>query len=392
MDSRINDPPHSHDSIKRHGFLPPELPLQALSCSYYEPWEAIAIQLPHLISHGTLRTTIEDMPVLHTHQLCSELEWRRAYVLLIFMLHGYVWGGGGSSPKEVIPPPVSIPLLDVAAHRELPPPATFAGLCLWNYRVWFYLISVAIEAYGARLVSLLLEMLSASQKQDRDTVARCLQASTGELRSVNALLRRMRDRCQPHIFYHQIRPFLNGSKNAAEAGLPQGIIYDDGTGSQGYRCYYGGSNAQSSLIQLLDIALGAEHTSSAGSYLVKMRSYMPGEHRRFLERVALGGNVRDFVRAHSSDEVLTGAYNSATKLLRELRDIHLWIVSQYIITQHSKTLKPMEGSSLNQRTEQSFHREEHKGEAKDRSGTCRGTGGMPLVRFLRRVRDDTKGV
>ena len=45
----------------------------------------------------------------------------------------------------------------------------------------------------------------------------------------------------------------------ADAGLPDGLIYDDGAGSDVYRQYSGGSNAQSSLIQFFDIILGIEH-------------------------------------------------------------------------------------------------------------------------------------
>jgi Indoleamine 2,3-dioxygenase len=64
------------------------------------------------------------------------------------------------------------------------------------------------------------------------------------------------------VFYHQIRPLLAGSKNMAAAGLPNGVFYELGEGQGEWRQYSGGSNAQSSLVQLFDIALGIQHTAS----------------------------------------------------------------------------------------------------------------------------------
>jgi indoleamine 2,3-dioxygenase len=72
----------------------------------------------------------------------------------------------------------------------------------------------------------------------------------------------MYEKCSPPIFYHQIRPFLAGSKNMAAAGLPDGVFYDTGNGNGKWRQHSGGSNAQSSLIQFFDIVLGIEHRST----------------------------------------------------------------------------------------------------------------------------------
>ena len=66
-------------------------------------------------------------------------------------------------------------------------------------------------------------------------------------------------------------------------GLPNGLVYDDGTGkTEDRRVHAGGSNGQSSLIQFFDIVLGISHPSSSdGSFITDMRAYMPGKHRRF---------------------------------------------------------------------------------------------------------------
>lgn len=86
-----------------HGFLPDGFPLQRLDDPYYAPWENLAAQLPSLIQTGQIRLLIDDLPVLRTTWLQTEPEWRRAYSILGFLTHAYVWGGG--KPKDVSPQP-----------------------------------------------------------------------------------------------------------------------------------------------------------------------------------------------------------------------------------------------------------------------------------------------
>ena len=88
-----------YENVARHGFLPPEQPLEALPSPYFDPWEQIATHLPSLISKRMIRCAVRSMPVLSSQELNSESEWRRAYVVLGFLLQGYIWGG--SKPEEV---------------------------------------------------------------------------------------------------------------------------------------------------------------------------------------------------------------------------------------------------------------------------------------------------
>ena len=82
-----------------YGFLPMELPLEALPDPYYAKWEAIAKNLQALVLSRRLRGVIKGLPVLSTSRLQHPAEWRRAYVLLAFMTHAYIWGG--DRPEEV---------------------------------------------------------------------------------------------------------------------------------------------------------------------------------------------------------------------------------------------------------------------------------------------------
>lgn len=83
----------------RNGFLPDTTPLAHLPEPYYNPWESIAADLPDLIKTGRIREEVEGLPILSTDKLHNDAEWRRAYVVLAFLTHAYIWGG--QKPKDV---------------------------------------------------------------------------------------------------------------------------------------------------------------------------------------------------------------------------------------------------------------------------------------------------
>ena len=276
---------------------------------------------------------------------------------------------------------------------------------------WFYLVSVAIEARGAPLLSLGLNAIAAARINDSRTVTESLHTVAETLDEMGTLLTRMYENCDPHVFFHRIRPFLAGGKNMAEAGLPNGVLYDTGSGHDQYRQYGGGSNAQSSLIQFCDLILGVEHrptgerrNDSSSSeqegtappprhnFIHEMRSYMPGPHRHFLEHVSTIANIHEYVAAHTSDRALCIAYDACLAMLRSLRDKHIQIVSRYIIVKsresrsHSRSLSPREAPKMQNLAIAS--NQIVKG-TRPGSKRLRGTGGTALIPFLKQARDET---
>lgn len=332
---------------------------------------------------------------------------------------------------QIVPPPVSIPFLQTCKHLELPPVATYAGVCLWNWRPlfsgepvdslenlathmtftgsldesWFYLVSVAIEARAGPIVPTMIEAIAAARRGDSTKVVECLRTFAERLDEIGGLLERMYESCDPHVFYHRIRPFLAGGKNMADAGLPNGVMFDDGTGEQPYVQFAGGSNAQSSVIQFFDIVLGVEHrptgekTSDKSApesdsqqapphgFLLEMRKYMPGPHRRFLEHVERVANIRQYVNSRRHDRALVIAYDACLAMLRALRDKHIQIVSRYIIIKsresrsHSRSLSPKEAANQRLNLANTVRRGNSK--------KLRGTGGTALIPFLKQARDET---
>ncbi|PSR82453.1 Indoleamine 2,3-dioxygenase [Coniella lustricola] len=437
-----------------HGFLPEVLPLTRLPDPYYNKWEAVAANLQALILSGRLRGVIDRLPVLSTTGLEHDAEWRRAYSLLIFMAHGYIWGG--DSPSERLPPSISVPLLQVSEHLEVPPVATYAGLCLWNFKLlfvdepvdelenlatlhtftgsmdesWFYLVSVAIEARAAPIIPLMLTAIAAARNGDHGAVLRCLRTFAERLAEVGSLLGRMHDHCHPTVFYDRIRPFLAGSKNMAEAGLPNGVLYElDDAGRGELHQYSGGSNAQSSIIQFFDLVLGIEHrptgNKDAGAggeetrgrapapqhnFIQEMRKYMPGPHARFLNDVASVANIREFVNERPGDVELRVAFDSCLAMLSKLRDRHIDIVTRYIVLpsravrarSRSRSPEAVRKQRLNLATASrqppqspTTGRKGPQGIALDTSSPpdgrkdLKGTGGTQLMSFLKQARDET---
>ncbi|KPI43551.1 Indoleamine 2,3-dioxygenase [Cyphellophora attinorum] len=298
------------------GFLPSTLPLQCLPHQVYDRWERIVNNFQSLLLSKRLRTVIDKLPIIPAVHLETEAEWRRAYVVLVFLANGYIW-----------------------EHLELPPVATYAGTVLWNYKPiflsdplvldnlstlltftgsldeqWFYLVSVAIEARAGPTIPLMLDAIQAARNDDIVKVTEGLQSFAQTLDELGTILVRMYENCDPHIFYHRIRPYLAGSKNMSDAGLPNGVYYDDGTRNARFRQYGGGSNAQSSIIQFFDVVLGVEHRPTGAkmnesseseaepgsapkprhNFIHEMRQYMPGPHRRFLQAVEGIANIREY--------------------------------------------------------------------------------------------------
>ncbi|KAI1004779.1 hypothetical protein K3495_g3436 [Podosphaera aphanis] len=426
--------PEHYDICQKHGFLPSEPPLERLPDPYYNKWEAVVSNLQGLILTKRLRGVIDHLPILSTAGLKKRSEWRRAYSILSFMAHSYIWCG--KSPSERLPPPISIPFLLVSTHLEVPPVATYAAVCLWNYKClfeeeyidnldnlatlttftgstdesWFYTVSIAIEARGAPTIPLMLKAIKAARVNDSRTVIQCLQTFAEILDDLGRLLEKMHDGCDPHVFYHRIRPYLAGSKNMADAGLPNGVIYDEGTGSEEYRQYSGGSNAQSSLIQFFDIALGIEHLPTrvrcrdvssmidptknmppSQNFILNMREYMPGQHRRFLEDVSQVANIREYVNAHQDIGELTLAYDACLKMISDFRSTHIQIVSRYIILKSrdagsQQLLK--DSSTQGSKLDIASSSAQGRGEMVEKK-SLKGTGGTTLIPFLKQARDET---
>lgn len=321
---------------------------------------------------------------------------------------------------KFLPSTIALPLLKVSEYLGLPPTATYPALNLWNAGLveegaditkpenvimrhtftgtqdeeWFYAVSVSVEAKGVRAIQLMLECVDAVNQQDDSNVFRCLRAFGTTVKDLGGILHRMHEHCRPLVFYHAIRPFLAGSRGMEKVGLPRGIFYEEGPGSGSWRQYSGGSNAQSTLIQFLDIALGIEHRGKESqhnnrdeksqAYLHEMRQYMPQSHRQFLEHFGKIANVRQYVQSPTSSRQVREAYDDAVDALTKFRDIHINIVARYIIA-------PARSCDFQGKTAVRNIATAFSGKSSTRED-LKGTGGTDLMTFLKQTRDETQAV
>lgn len=113
---------------------------------------------------------------------------------------------------------------------------------------------------------------------------------------------------------------------------------------------------------------------------------MPGPHRRFLEALSAMSNVRSYVTSPQAESPLKEAYNAAVLALSTFRDIHIQMVSRYIIMPARSNAPADQRLKINLATA-STH-------LKCLSDTTPnglfGTGGTNLIPFLKQTRDATK--
>lgn len=277
------------------GFLSDSTPSTAFSAKGFSRWDELINELPELISCKSLRRAIHGLPLLDVCELCTEADQRRAYVVLGFLIHGYVWM---DLPHDIdmdaatVPPQLAEPFLLICEILGMELVLSYAGLCLWNWSTQngtygpgssvfelehltslgsftgtrgedaFYHVPVLIEAEGGPLVSLLWDALQHSQMEDVDFVTGALRDCAETIVRMKGHLPRLYSALDADLFYRHLRPFLSGGKGMESQGLPRGFVFRRSDGScLDVKCV-GGSAAQSSLFQYLDMVLGVNHEGS----------------------------------------------------------------------------------------------------------------------------------
>ncbi|RKP39745.1 Indoleamine 2,3-dioxygenase, partial [Dimargaris cristalligena] len=329
---------------------------------------------------------------------------RRAFTIIAFIAHSYVW----CDPQNVrswLPAGLSVPWVQLADLLELKPVVCCASVVSWNWRkidqdgpldlsnlailqtfagsldeAWFYLITAGVEARAVDMLRCIPSTLQAIEDRNHAQLRADLQIYLDVISDLTPILRRMYEHCDPYVFYWKIHPYLAGWSNQAKAGLPHGLLYrgvddtdldvnnprDAEALLARHRQYAGGSAAQSTVIQVFDILLGIQHyptglpkaerseaqrtdrSLKTGNYLLAMRQYMPGPHRRFLEDFDQICHLREYVQSlvpspssateHLSEEEVSlrtdiyQLYNACVERIGHFRDAHIQMVTRYIIS------------------------------------------------------------
>ena len=305
-------------------------------------------------------------------------------LLLSYLGHAYVWGG--ARPACVLPARLAIPWYRVALEQGRPPVLSYSSYALHNFyrfdparevecgnigliqnflagvdEEWFILIHVAIERHAAPGLAALHPCLDAAESRDAERLEALLATVESSISKMYETLKRMPEWCDPYIYYHRVRPYIHGWKNHPD--LPAGLIYDGVAEYQGQpQQFRGETGAQSAIVPSLDAMLGISHAEDMlRTYLMEMRTYMPPEHRAFIESIELRGSIRTFVE-RASRSILTALYNACVSGLEAFRALHLEYAASYIFRQ---------------------------AQTDDKNPHAVGTGGTPFMSYLKKHRDET---
>ncbi|HJT20437.1 MAG TPA: hypothetical protein VJ746_08200 [Nitrospira sp.] len=374
------------------GFLPTDPLVDLPDCPALNH---LASELPKLLSARLVRRYIldEPTPVASIPSEWGDQHYRAAMRMLSFAAHAYVWEIP-DRPATSLPVQLARPWYEVARRLGRPPVLSYASYALDNWRridsqkpieldnivllqnflggldeEWFVGVHIQIERQAGTGLHGLAQALNGAVGDDPEQVLTGLQMLAAAQSAMRSSLLRMKERCDPYVYYHRVRPYIHGWKNSPS--LPDGLLYE-GVEAYGGRPsqFRGETGAQSSIVPSLDAGLGIRHAPDPLTvYLQEMRDYMPPRHRSFLQalqnrtddrgRPVLAAYVRD--RKLSHPELWT-AYCTSVELLARFREIHIGYADSYIHRQH---------------------------QAHTSNPTAVGTGGTPFMAYLQKHLDET---
>ena len=382
-----------YDISPDQGFLPPD-PLEQLPDSPL--LNHLGHDLPKLLSARKIRQFIDEqrqlLPSIPT--TWRDQDCRAAMRILSFTGHAYVWEVP-DQPAATLPAQLAQPWYDVALKLGRPPVLSYASYALDNWRrldptkpiqldnivllqnflggldeEWFVVIHVQIERQAGPGLAGLIQAMNGAAGDKPDEVLAGLRSLAAAQTAMRDTLLRMKERCDPYMYYNRVRPYIHAWKNSP--ALPQGLVYEGVTAYAGQpQQFRGETGAQSSIVPCLDAGLGISHAPDPLTvYLQEMREYMPPRHQAFLlaieqttnadNRPLLSGYIRDRKSHHPE---LWNAYGTCVDLLAQFRDIHVGYADSYI------------------------HRQ-HQTHASNPSAV--GTGGTPFMAYLQKHLDETK--
>jgi len=327
--------------------------------------ENIAKSLPKLLLTGAIHDVIDD---LNTNALSvntlikngKSRDIKLAMSYLSFIAHAYIWGG--AKPKSVLPEAIAKPWVQLADHLGRPPILSYASYCLDNW----YRINPK-KKISLENVALINNFLGGVDEDWFVTIHVCIENAANDAIEAAQNISKI-SKYEPVLlsknleYYHRVRPFIFGTKDNPD--LKKGLIYENQFNNKP-QFYRGETGAQSSIIPLLDGALGVKHTNdNLRHYLNEMRDYMPPEHRKIIESAESKSQVSQFI---NRTQKLKKEYNACLEQIKLFRSQHLEYAATYIHKQ-SQIKNPFgSGGSL-----------------------IRGTGGTPFMKYLRKHRDETQ--
>lgn len=363
----------------------------------YKPWEDLAASLTSLLSIGQVRSAVAKLPCIDDGELGDDEDLLiRGKHLLTIITQAYVFGE--TSTAQSLPPQIAVPLCGISRKLGVPPILSYMDYVLSNWSVidqdlplslenmkvqtslnggtdeaWFILVHVAVEQAAGEIIHDCVETRLAVEANDIDTLIEVLKGLLGKITQLRNTFLRMRESCDPHVYFLRVRPFTHGWHNnpAFNGGMLYEGVDEFCDSPQSFR---GETGAQSSVIPCIDAALGIKHPNDKlNEHLIAMRDYMPPRHREFLEWVEksplreLMSEIAEMETVSETQASLIEIYNQCCEALTEFRTAHLKIAHDYVYAHRNSAIE----SAANPASV--------------------GTGGTPPIDYLRHHRDFTDG-
>jgi indoleamine 2,3-dioxygenase len=312
-------------------------------------------------------------------------------------------------------------LVHISRYLGLAPVLTFADTVLWNWELInpdqplaidnmhfinlfsgtddernFYQASAGAELRGVEILRIIDDYSSLPSITDMPSILRVgrdLTRLASVINGISDIIQSVRPKCDPHVFYWDIRPWFEGS-DAKGPGEP-GWIYE-GVQSEGRLDLSGPSAGQSSVMHALDIFLDVDHKLRQRRYpaptpenrradhgfMERMRRYMPGKHQEYLAHLSTRSrSVRELAQTIPT---LREPYDLAVTALKQLRDHHIRIACLYVVTMSRSTPGARGGCPA------SVMIDRLNAARASGKGPVRGTGGNELSVLLKAGRDATR--
>ncbi|KAG6917932.1 hypothetical protein DXG01_000369 [Tephrocybe rancida] len=353
-------------------------------------------------------------PVLATEGLHDDLRLlQRAHMVLSWLVSFYVHSLPASKDDIIVPKSLAVPLVTISRRLGIAPILTFADTVLWNcepvdssrplsannFRIVnafsgtedeknFYIASAKAELRGVEMLQIIDDFHSIPKYEDLTMISklsRDLNRLAVIVDDISKVIQSVRPGCEPHVFYFNVRPWFEGSGSQGPTA-PKWIY--EGVEESDKLDLSGPSAGQSSVMHALDLFLDIDHKlrerrlpaptdgnkRADHGFMERMRRYMPGKHREYLNFLAA---TPKSVRALAqSIPMLRDPYDNAVLALKRLRNEHMKIACLYIVSMSRSGVRggcPV--SAMMDRLEV--------------RGPVRGTGGNELSVLLKAGRDAT---
>lgn len=331
-----------YEITRSRGFVPATDPLQNIPPAFANI-ERISDELAAHIKQQSLGGSISEIGGLDLALLNGKPEEERLFLSLCVIASAWVWGQ--PEPNFRIPQQLAVPMTQLAAFLDRKPILSYASMTFFNWKktdpagdlcaenttlisgfrgspdeTWFVTSSLDFEIACSPLLATLYDAVVASTRNDIGELQTQMISLADRMYILTDAVLKVRERCDPAIFYNRVRPFFSGWS-------APGVMYE-GVSQTPY-VLAGASAAQSPLMQTFDAALRIQHKPSTAAFLDSMQPYMMAGHRSFIRDVKRLSSIRALVTSNGSAD-LKSAYNSVTDSMNEFRRRHFQLVNDYV--------------------------------------------------------------